>query len=160
MRTFADDAAAKAFCAFPDAVSLRTRPRAPHARTRITTQNAPTFWDRSHSLTVQSEATRSAFEKTMSVTTRPDTLSRQIKSLLDPSWMHTHEFESTVLGLRVTFLRVLASVKSMTRYQTLNSEADSHQQRRSHDTGLKLLMSSLHQHSRVELEHGHILLNN
>jgi len=26
----------------------------------------------------------------------------------------THEFERTVLGLRVTFLRVLASVKSMT----------------------------------------------
>ena len=34
------------------------------------------------------------------------------------SWMNcdvvTHEFERTVLGLRVTFLRVLASVKSMT----------------------------------------------
>ena len=75
MRTLADDAAAKALCAFPVAVSLRTKPRAPHATTRITTQNAPTFCDRIHSLTVQREATRSAFEKTMSVTTRPDTLS-------------------------------------------------------------------------------------
>jgi hypothetical protein len=28
--------------------------------------------------------------------------------------VETHEFERTVLGLRVTFLRVLASVKSMT----------------------------------------------
>ncbi len=76
MRTLADDAAAKAFSAFPDVVSLRNKPRAPHARTRITTQNASTSWDRSHSLIVQSEATRTAFEKTMSVTTRPDTLYR------------------------------------------------------------------------------------
>jgi hypothetical protein len=31
-------------------------------------------------------------------------------------WMiDTHEFDRTVLGLRVTFLRVLASVRSMTR---------------------------------------------
>lgn len=33
--------------------------------------------------------------------------------------MYTHELESTVLGLRVTFLRVLASVKSMTGYHRL-----------------------------------------
>ena len=85
----------------------------------MTTQNAPTFWDRSHSLTVQSDATRSAFEKTMSVTIRPDILSRGIKSLVDPGCMHTHELESTVLGLRVTFLRVLASVKSMIGYHRL-----------------------------------------
>jgi len=33
--------------------------------------------------------------------------------------MNTHEFDRTVLGLRVTFLRVLASVKSMTRSHRL-----------------------------------------
>jgi hypothetical protein len=38
------------------------------------------------------------------------------------SWrMDTHEFDRTVLGLRVTFLRVLASVRSMTRSHRLCS---------------------------------------
>jgi hypothetical protein len=38
------------------------------------TQNAPTFCDRSHSLTVQRETARSAFENTISVATRRDIL--------------------------------------------------------------------------------------
>jgi hypothetical protein len=33
--------------------------------------------------------------------------------------MNTHEFDRTVLGLRMTFLRVLASVKSMTKSHRL-----------------------------------------
>lgn len=74
MRTFADDAASNAFGASPDATSLKPSPRAPHARMRIRTQNAPTFWDRSHSLVVQSATTSRAFENTISVATRPDTL--------------------------------------------------------------------------------------
>ena len=36
--------------------------------------------------------------------------------------MDTHEFDRTVLGLRVTFLRVLASVRSMTRSHRLYSD--------------------------------------
>ena len=74
MRTFADDAAANAFGASPVATSLKPRPRAPHARMRTRTQNAPTFCDRSHSLTIQRETARRAFENTISVVTRPDTL--------------------------------------------------------------------------------------
>src|SRR6266850_952863 len=74
VRTFADDAATNAFGASPDVTPLKPSPRAPQERTRIRTQNAPTFCDRSHSLTVQRETARSAFENTISVTTRPDTL--------------------------------------------------------------------------------------
>ena len=74
VRTFADDAAANAFGASPVATSLKPRPRAPHARMRTRTQNTPMFCDRSHSLTVQRETTRRAFENTISVATRPDTL--------------------------------------------------------------------------------------
>ncbi|SRR5216684_7658298 len=74
VHTFADDAASNAFDASPEATSLITKPRAPHARTRIRTQNAPTFCDRSHSLIVQMETTRRAFENTISVATRPDIL--------------------------------------------------------------------------------------
>src|SRR6267154_3085854 len=53
VRTFADDAASNAFGTSPEAASLTTKPRAPHARTRIRTQNAPTFCEKSHSLMVQ-----------------------------------------------------------------------------------------------------------
>jgi hypothetical protein len=74
MHTFADDAASNAFDISPEATSLITNPRALHARTRIRTQNAPTFCDKSHSLIVQTETTRRAFENTISVATRPDTL--------------------------------------------------------------------------------------
>ena len=74
MPTFANDAASNAFDRSPEATSLITNPRAPHARTRIRTQNAPTFCDKSHSLMVQTETTRRAFENTISVATRPDTL--------------------------------------------------------------------------------------
>ncbi len=74
MHTFADDAASKAFDISPEAISLITNPRALHARMRIRTQNAPTFCDKSHSLIVQTETTRRAFENTISVATRPDTL--------------------------------------------------------------------------------------
>ena len=74
VRTFADDAAANAFGASPVATSLKPRPRALQARMRMRTQNAPTFCDRSHSLTVQKETARRAFENTISVATRPDTL--------------------------------------------------------------------------------------
>src|SRR5258707_2456507 len=66
VHTFADDAASNAFDASPEATSLITKPRAPHARTRLRTQNAPTFCDRSHSLIVQMETTRRAFENTIS----------------------------------------------------------------------------------------------
>jgi hypothetical protein len=74
VRTFADDAASNAFGTSPDATSLKTSPRAPHARVRVRTQNAPTFWDKSHSLIVQRATTRRAFENRISVATRPDTL--------------------------------------------------------------------------------------
>lgn len=74
MRTFADDAATNALATSPDVASLKPRPKTPHARMRIRTQNAPTFCDRSHSLIVQSETTSRAFENTISVATRPDIL--------------------------------------------------------------------------------------
>jgi hypothetical protein len=38
--------------------------------------------------------------------------------------MDTHEFDRTVFGLRVTFLRVLASVRSMIRGHRLYSTSD------------------------------------